>query len=61
MMPLWNGIQAQAASYLIALADEADRARFYKEVFDEVKTAFSVQENGEIIFRFPRLFFTAVK
>lgn len=47
--------------YLNALADEADRARFYKEVFDEVKQAYPVQENGEIIFRFPRLFFTAVK
>ena len=30
-------------------------------VTDEVKKAYPVQKNGQIIFRFPRFFFTAVK
>ena len=47
--------------YLEAAVDEEARQGFYEEVFRQVKEAYPVQENGEIIFRFPRLFFTAVK
>lgn len=46
--------------YLQALEEE-DRAVFEAEVYSEVMKAYPVQENGEVIFRFPRLFFTAVK
>ena len=46
--------------YLSALSDN-DASEFEDEVFSEVKKAYPVQANGEIIFRFPRFFFTAVK
>lgn len=44
--------------YLDALPEEK-RGEFEQEVYDEVVRAYPVQENGKIIFRFPRLFFTA--
>lgn len=46
--------------YLNAL-DREQRACFEAEIFREVQKAYPVQANGEVIFRFPRLFFTAVK
>ena len=46
--------------YLAVLSDE-DKIKFEKAVFNEVEKYYPVQKNGEIIFRFPRLFFTAVK
>lgn len=45
--------------YLEAAADREAREGFYGEVFRQVKEAYSVQGNGEVIFRFPRLFFIA--
>lgn len=38
-----------------------DAAEFENDVFEEVVRAYPTQANGEIIFRFPRFFFTAVK
>lgn len=46
--------------YLSAL-DTYDAAEFEREVFEEIVKAYPIQSNGEIIFRFPRFFFTAVK
>ena len=46
--------------YLSAL-NENDKRVFLKEIYKKVKKAYPVQKNGEIIFKFPRLFFTAVK
>lgn len=46
--------------YLGVLSGQ-DAAEFERDILGEVKKAYPVQENGEIIFRFPRLFFTAVK
>lgn len=46
--------------YLSAL-DTDDAAEFEREVFEEIVKAYPIQSNGEIIFRFPRFFFTAVK
>lgn len=46
--------------YLAVLSDE-DKIKFETAVFNEVKKYYPVQKNGEIIFRFPRLFFTSVK
>lgn len=46
--------------YLEAL-NESDALEFENDVYNEVKKAYPVQVNGEIIFRFPRFFFTAVK
>ena len=46
--------------YLQALSSE-DRTVFEKEVYHQVVKAYPVQENGEIIFRFPRFFMLAVK
>lgn len=46
--------------YLEVLSDDK-KAEFEKDVFEEVKKAYPVQKNGEVIFRFPRLFFTAEK
>ncbi len=39
----------------------ADREEFLRQVYDEVMNAYPAQKNGEIIFRFPRLFFIAKK
>lgn len=46
--------------YLAVLSNK-DKIKFEKAVFKEVERQYPVQKNGEIIFRFPRLFFTAVK
>lgn len=46
--------------YLEALSEQ-DAKEFENDVFAEVKKAYPIQANGEIIFRFPRFFFTAVK
>ena len=46
--------------YLDALPEEQVK-EFEKEVFDKVVRAYPKHKNGDIIFRFPRLFFTAVK
>ena len=46
--------------YLEALS-HADKTEFEKDIFREVERAYPKQANGEIIFRFPRLFFTAIK
>ena len=46
--------------YLNALEGQ-DREDFERQVFHEVSKAYPKQKNGEIIFRFPRLFFMAVK
>lgn len=45
--------------YLDAAVDRDAREGFYQEVFRQVREAYPVQENGEVIFRFPRLFFIA--
>lgn len=46
--------------YLDVLPDDK-KAEFEKDVFEEVKKAYPVQKNSEVIFRFPRLFFSAKK
>lgn len=46
--------------YLDGLSDE-DKIKFENDVLAEVEKLYPVQKNSEIIFRFPRLFFTAVK
>ena len=40
---------------------EHDAEEFEREVYNEVVKAYQIQSNGEIIFRFPRFFFTAIK
>ena len=45
----------------LEMLSEKDAKRFEAEVFSEVKKAYPVQANGEVIFRFPRFFFTAVR
>lgn len=46
--------------YRAALSGE-DVEEFDKDILREVKKAYPAQRNGEIIFRFPRFFFTAKK
>ena len=46
--------------YLEQLSD-GDKAAFERDVLCAVEKAYSKQKNGEIIFRFPRLFFIAKK
>ncbi|NLJ31277.1 MAG: methyltransferase domain-containing protein [Clostridiales bacterium] len=46
--------------YLNVLS-EADKINFEKDIYDKLITAYPKQKNGEIIFRFPRFFFTAIK
>lgn len=40
---------------------EHEAEEFEREVYNEVVKAYPIQSNGEIIFRFPRFFFTAIK
>ncbi|WOC33295.1 MULTISPECIES: methyltransferase domain-containing protein [Caproicibacterium] len=40
---------------------EAEQVELESEVLAQVRKAYPVQQNGEVIFRFPRLFFTAVR
>lgn len=44
--------------YLSCLTKENQRL-FEREVLDGIARAYPVRQNGEVIFRFPRLFFTA--
>ena len=46
--------------YLNALS-ETDKTDFEKDIYKELISAYPKQKNGEIIFRFPRFFFTATK
>lgn len=46
--------------YLSALSPD-DANEFEADALREVKKAYPIQKNGEIIFRFPRFFFTAIK
>lgn len=46
--------------YLAAL-DQEKAQLFEAEVFQKVVSAYPVQSNGNILFPFPRLFFTAIK
>ena len=46
--------------YLEQLAQN-DKDEFLKDFLSEIKKIYPVQKNGEIIFRFPRLFFTVTK
>lgn len=46
--------------YLNKLSKQ-DAKDFEKDIYEELVKAYPVQKNGEIIFRFPRLFFTAIK
>ena len=39
--------------------DEEKRADFEHDILDRIKENYTVQKNGKVIFRFPRLFFTA--
>ena len=41
--------------------DDGDKSEFEKDVLTETQKIYPVQQNGEIIFKFPRLFITAVK
>ena len=46
--------------YLAQLLDE-DKREFEAEILEGIREIYPVQRSGEIIFRFPRLFFTAKK
>lgn len=46
--------------YLDALPEDR-KSSFEQEILESVTKCYPVQNNGEIIFRFPRFFFTAVK
>ena len=41
--------------------EEEDRSEFEREITAEVQKAYTPRPDGSIIFRFPRLFFTATK
>ena len=41
--------------------DEAEQKVFLEDVYREVLTQYKTQANGEIILRFPRLFFIGKK
>lgn len=46
--------------YLNALPD-SDKRDFEADIYREIVKAYPVQRNGQIIFRFPRFFFTATR
>jgi len=45
----------------LALLPEADRPAFEREIFERVVAAYPQQKNGDILFRFPRLFLLATR
>lgn len=47
--------------YLDAAVNKEARDAFYQDVFRQVKEQYTIQKNGEIIFRFPCFFFIAQK
>lgn len=59
IMEWYRGTGLRLRPYLEVLS-EAKRAEFEQEVRSRLVEAYPRQKNGEIIFRFPRLFFTAV-
>lgn len=46
--------------YLSVLSEEKKK-EFEKDIFDRLVQEYKAQKNGEIIFRFPRFFFIAIK
>lgn len=46
--------------YLSALSDEKKKA-FEQEIYERIIEEYPVQKNGNVIFRFPRFFFTAIQ
>lgn len=46
-------------SYLEQLDNDLQR-EFESDILEQIKTAYPVQKNGDIIFKFPRLFFMLV-
>lgn len=46
--------------YFDKLSD-SDKILFENDILEEIAKQFPIQQNGEIIFKFPRLFFTAQK
>lgn len=46
--------------YLAQLSDE-DALKFEAELLEKVTSTYPVHSNGEVLFKFPRIFFTAVK
>ncbi|PLS30987.1 trans-aconitate methyltransferase [Bifidobacterium margollesii] len=47
--------------YLQALADDAERQAFERQVYERVREEYPTQSDGSIIFPFPRFFFTSVR
>lgn len=45
----------------LEILPEDKKQEFENDIFEEIKSHYPVQQNGEVIFRFPRLFFTAIK
>ena len=45
----------------LSVLNDSERMELEGDVLAGVKKAYPMQENGEIIFRFPRLFFIAEK
>ena len=44
-----------------AQLSETDALGFASDFYNEIKRRYQIQKNGEILFRFPRLFFTVRK
>jgi trans-aconitate 2-methyltransferase len=45
----------------LSLLSEAERPAFERDVYERVAAAYPKQKNGDILFRFPRLFLIAVR
>lgn len=45
----------------LSVLNEEDKAEFEKDIYESIIKVYPIQKNGEIIFNFPRLFFTATK
>ncbi|MGN1432388.1 MAG: methyltransferase domain-containing protein [Ruminococcus sp.] len=45
----------------LELLDDSEKKEFENEILLEIKRSYPLQKNGEIIFKFPRLFFTVEK
>ncbi len=61
MKALQNGIKEQGSDRIRNNLSADDRGAFLNDIIQRLTDVYPTQKNGEIIFRFPRLLFTAQK
>lgn len=61
MKALQNGLKERGSDRILNNLSADDRGAFLNDIIQRLTDVYPTQKNGEIIFRFPRLLFTAQK